>query len=130
MQLSPAERVPLLAVGDADKLTSYAPYLRALAKLSEVQIVDELPDLGFPVQSLGQSQLMLKVEIDKEAELARLTKELQRLEGEIAKAQAKLNNQNFVSKAPIAVVEQEKERVVKFGEQLVQVKEQMAKLAS
>ncbi|MDK8236476.1 hypothetical protein QP727_09040, partial [Lactobacillus jensenii] len=63
-------------------------------------------------------------------ELARLTKELQRLEGEIAKAQAKLNNQNFVSKAPIAVVEQEKERVVKFGEQLVQVKEQMAKLAS
>lgn len=129
MQLSPAERVPLLAVGDAQKLNDFAPYLKALAKLSEVQIVDELPDLGFPVQSLGQSQLMLKVEIDKEAELARLNKEAQRLEGEIAKAQGKLSNENFVSKAPAAVVEQEKERVAKFGEQLAQVKEQMAKLA-
>ena len=129
MQLSPAERVPLLAVGDANKLNTYVPYLKALAKLSEVQIVDELPDLGFPVQSLGQSQLMLKVEIDKEAELARLNKELQRLEGEIAKAQGKLNNENFVKKAPPAVVEQEKERVVKFGEQLAQVKDQIAKLA-
>ena len=128
MQLSPAERVPLLAVGNAEKLNSYVPYLKALAKLSDIQIVDELPDLGFPVQSLGQSQLMLKVEIDKEAELARLGKEAERLQGEITKAQAKLNNANFVQKAPPAVVEQEKERVSKFGEQLVQVKEQMAKL--
>ena len=70
-----------------------------------------------------------KVEIDKEAELARLNKELQRLEGEITKAQGKLNNENFVKKAPPAVVEQEKERVVKFGEQLAQVKDQIAKLA-
>ena len=129
MKLSPAERVPLLAVGDKEKLTSYVPYLKALAKLSEVQIVDELPDLGFPVQSLGQSQLMLKVEIDKEAELARLTKEVERLQNEINKAQGKLNNKNFVEKAPAAVVEQEKERVAKFGEQLLQVKEQMAKLS-
>jgi valyl-tRNA synthetase len=128
MQLSPAERVPLYAVGDAEKLNSYAPYLKALAKLSEVEIVDKLPDLGFPVQSLGQSQLMLKVEIDVEAELARLDKEAQRLQGEIAKAEAKLNNENFVNKAPAAVVEQEKERVKKFGEQLAQVKDQMAKL--
>ena len=111
MQLSPAERVPLYAVADAEKLNSYAPYLKALAKLSEVEIVDKLPDLGFPVQSLGQSQLMLKVEIDVEAELARLDKEAQRLQGEIAKAEAKLNNENFVNKAPAAVVEQEKERV-------------------
>lgn len=128
MQLSPAERVPLLAVGDTEKLTTYLPYLKALAKLSEVQIVDELPDLGFPVQSLGKSQLMLKVEIDKEAELARLNKEAQRLENEINKAKGKLNNENFINKAPTAVVEQEKERVDKFSELLAQVKEQILKL--
>ena len=43
MNLSPAQKVPLIASGHAAQLTAFAPYLKALAKLSEVSIVDQLP---------------------------------------------------------------------------------------
>jgi len=128
MNLSPAQKVPLFAEGDADMLNLHAPYLMALAKLSEVQVVELLPDLGAPVQILDNTRLMLNVEIDKEAELARLAKEAQRLEGEIAKAQGKLSNEGFVARAPGHVIEQEKERLAQFTERLEGIRGQQAKL--
>jgi valyl-tRNA synthetase len=71
---------------------------------------------------------MLKVEIDVVAERARLGKEIERLIGEIEKANAKLSNERFVAKAPTAVVEQEKARVAQFSETLTKVREQFDKL--
>src|SRR5690554_3758883 len=128
MNISPAQRVPLYAHGDPAVLAHNAEYLKALARLSEVQIVDALPDLGAPVQIVGTTELMLHVEIDVEAERARLGKEVQRLEGEIAKAQGKLSNESFVQRAPAHVVEQEKARVAQFSETLARVREQLEKL--
>src|SRR5690606_4969026 len=64
MNLSPAQRVPLIALGDAQVLTANSPYLAALAKLESVEVVSALPDLGAPVQVVGATQLMLHVEID------------------------------------------------------------------
>ncbi len=128
MSLSPAQRVPLIALGDTTVLQRNSLYLAALAKLSGVEIVSQLPDVGAPVQVVGTTQLMLHVEIDVEAERARLGKEIARLEGEIAKANGKLSNAGFVERAPAAVVEQEKLRVAQFGETLNKVKEQFAKL--
>jgi valyl-tRNA synthetase len=90
--------------------------------------VATLPDDGAPVQVVNNTRLMLKVEIDVAAEKIRLDKEIARLEGEIAKAQGKLTNESFVARAPIAVVEQEKQRVAQFGETLAQVKSQRARL--
>jgi valyl-tRNA synthetase len=87
-----------------------------------------LPDDGAPVQVVGQTRLMLKIEIDVASEKIRLDKEIARLEGEINKAQAKLSNESFVARAPAAVVEQEQQRVAQFGETLAQVKGQRAKL--
>jgi len=109
-------------------LRQHAPYLAALAKLSGVDVVMTLPDDGAPVQVLGQTRLMLKVEIDVAAEKVRLDKEIARLQGEITKAQAKLTNESFVARAPAAVVEQEQQRVIQFGETLIQVKAQREKL--
>ena len=128
MNLSPAQKVPLFAEGDAAMLNRNAPYLMALAKLSEVQVVEALPDLGAPVQILDNTRLMLNVEIDKEAELARLSKESSRLEGEIAKAQGKLSNEGFVARAPGHVIEQEKARLAQFTERLAGIRAQQAKL--
>ena len=128
MSLSPAQKVPLFAEGDAQMLARNAPYLMALAKLSEVQVVDLLPDLGAPVQILDNIRLMLNVEIDKEAELARLAKEAQRLETEIAKAQGKLSNEGFVARAPGHVIEQEKARLAQFTERLEGIHAQQARL--
>lgn len=128
MSLAPSQRVPLNASGDQAVLSRNAPYLAALARLSEVKVMDSLPDLGAPVQVVGTARLMLHVEIDVAAEKARLDKEIARLEGEIAKAQNKLNNPGFVARAPAAVVEQERGRIVQFGQTLEQVREQRARL--
>ncbi|OZI74007.1 valine--tRNA ligase [Bordetella genomosp. 12] len=130
MGLSPAQRVPLIAQGDAALLRRNAPYLAALAKLSQVDVADTLPDAGAPVQVVGQARLMLHVEVDVVAERARLDKEIARLEGEIAKANGKLGNPSFVERAPAAVVEQEKARVAQFNETLIKVRDQRSKLGN
>ena len=128
MGLPPSERVPLLAQGDQDMLTRNTPYLKALAKMAEVELHDQLPDLGAPVQVVGTTQLMLHVEVDVEAETARLNKEIDRLTIEINKANGKLGNASFVERAPAAVVEQERERLANFTQTLEKVQGQLARL--
>ena len=128
MSISPAVRVPLIAAGDAEKLVTYAPYLKALAKLEGVAILAELPEVDAPVILVDDFKLMLKVEIDVAVEKERLGKEVARLEGEIAKANCKLNNESFIARAPLAVVEQEKARVVEFSLNLEKLQSQLVKL--
>ena len=109
MNIGPQQKVPLVIAGSAPRLAEMAPYLPGLAKLSSVELVGELPaDAMAPVQVVGEHRLMLKVEIDLDAERARLDKELARLQAEIGKAQAKLASPAFVERAPAAVVAQER----------------------
>jgi valyl-tRNA synthetase len=128
MNLSPAQKVPLYVEGEgvnaAERVGVYGPYMAALARLSEVQAVDKLPEGDAPVAIVGDWRVMLHVEVDREAERARLDKEIARLEGEIKKAEGKLGNASFVDKAPVAVVEQEKKRLVDFAATLEKVRAQ------
>ena len=132
MQISPSVRVPLIVeAADAagkQQLHSFAQYVQALGKLSEVQIVDALPESPAAVSIVGTTKLMLKVEIDVAAERERLAKEIARIEGEIAKVNGKLGNESFVARAPAAVVAQENERLVNFSATIAKLREQFAKL--
>lgn len=137
MGVSPAQRLPLLVMGDnaeaAEFLRANAAVLKNLAKLSDVKVFEDeaawqAEAQSAPVSVEGDARLALFVEIDVEAEKARLTKEAKRLEGEIAKANGKLSNEAFCAKAPAAVLEQEKKRVADFGATLARIQEQLARL--
>src|SRR5690606_33408754 len=129
MKLSPAERVPLLITGDSSQLMAFSSYLRVLARLSEVTILsDGLPDTDAPVAVVGDYRLMLKIEIDVAAERERLGKEISRVEAEISKARTKLDNPDFIQRAPEKVVLQEKERLTTFNATLEKLEEQLKKL--
>ena len=128
MNLSPAQRVPLVIEGDAGLINALAPYIKALGKLSEVSAVDRLADADAPVALVGDLRVMLVVEIDRDAERTRLAKEITRIEGEIKKAESKLGNASFVDRAPPAVVEQERARLEDFARMLQKLREQYARL--
>ena len=130
MNVSPAEKIPLAISGDKDILTEYEIYLKGLAKVNEIEYMDELADKDAPVAIVGDFKLMLNIKIDKKMELARLQKEINRLEIEIRKANGKLENKNFVEKAPAEVINQEKERLLAFTELSEKVKSQLDKLNS
>jgi valyl-tRNA synthetase len=128
MNISPAQKVPLVGAGDTAILNAYAPYLAALAKLSEVTMADTLPDSDAPVQIVGDFRLMLKIEIDVAAEKERIAKEIDRVTGEIEKAEKKLATESFVSRAPAQVVAQERERLEGFVALCAQLRTQAARL--
>ncbi|KAF1049856.1 valine--tRNA ligase [Xylophilus sp.] len=135
MAISPATRVPLYAIGDADFLREHAAVLQALAKLGEVRVFDDeaawkQAAQAAPVAVVGDARLALFVEIDAAAEKARLAKEAARLEGEIAKAHAKLGNASFVARAPAAVIAQEHKRAADFGITLARIREQLLRLGT
>jgi valyl-tRNA synthetase len=130
MNVAPSQKLPLLIQGDRARLAPFVPYLVALARLSEVVIVEgALPAAGAPVSIVGEYRLMLKIAVDMSAERERLHKERLRLEAEIAKAQAKLDNRDFIERAPPLIVSQEKERLARFRATLEKVNEQLRQLA-
>lgn len=132
MQLSPAKRVPLIieanSAEDAAALKTFEHGLMALGKLEKVDIVEALPTSPAPVSVVETTRLMLEVEIDVEAEKARLTKEFVRLQGEVAKINGKLANEQFVSRAPEKVVVQERDRLAAFLGTMEKVQEQLNQL--
>ena len=128
MSVSPALRVPLFISGDFTVVTPQLPYLTALARISDAQLVTILPVANAPVALTSSAKWMLDIKIDVAAESARLSKEIARLENEITKAHAKLSNASFVERAPTAVVDQEKKRLSEFEATVVQLKIQLQRL--
>ncbi len=128
MGLSPAQRVPLIAVGDASALVSFFPFMQALARLAGTTVVEGLPDTDAPTAVVGETRLMLEIKVDIGAEIARIEKEAVRIEGEVTKARAKLANTGFVGRAPAEVVAQERERLASFQGTLEKLHAQLEKL--
>jgi valyl-tRNA synthetase len=99
---------------DRQRIDANRSLLEALAKLEAITWLDEVAEAPESAISLvGEMQLLIPLAglIDKQAELARLQKNIQKLEQDAQRINAKLANDNFVSRAPKAVVNKEKRKL-------------------
>ena len=137
MDLSPNKPLPLL-ISHYDEMArgrieANRTFLQSLAKLEQIDYLNEGDEPPASMTSLVDSmQLHIPMAglIDKDAELKRLDKALQKAEQEQKRLSGKLSNENFVSKAPEAVIAKEREKLAEAEEALAQLKQQHAKIAS
>ena len=128
MGIQPNVKAPLF-VESADDLADYLKYLPMMTRLTEAQQVAALPESeDAPVAVCNGARLMLKVEIDKAAETARLSKEAEKLQKALDKLSAKLGKPGYVDKAPAHLVEKDKAELAELADKMGKVKAALAKL--
>lgn len=118
MNIAPGKPVPVLLADSNEDDRAWAQnnraYLDFLAKTESIEVLPEGESGPESATTLvGNMKVLIPLAglIDKGAELARLTKEMDKLKSEIERVEKKLSNPNFVDKAPEAVVAKEKEKI-------------------
>ena len=130
MGIAPNVKAPLFVEGSAE-LEGLLKYLPSLTRLTEAKLVDSLPEAeDAPVAVCNGARLMLKVEIDKAAETARLSKEAEKLQKALDKLNAKLSKPGYTEKAPAYLVEKDKADLAELTDKMGKVEGQLAKLKS
>ena len=128
MGIAPNVKAPLFVEGSAE-LEGLLKYLPSLTRLTEAKLVDNLPEAeDAPVAVCNGARLMLKVEIDKAAETARLSKEAEKLQKALDKLNAKLSKPGYTEKAPAHLVEKDKADLAELEDKMAKVQNQLAKL--
>ena len=132
MNVPPSRKAKVMAYASAEAKDAFingAAYLEKLASASEVTFLDNKENLDKNLVSVvvkgGELFLPLLDLVDREKELERLDKEKKKLEGEIKRVEGKLSNERFVSKAPEAVVNEERAKGEKYKEMLEAVLERI-----
>ena len=127
MGIAPNVKAPLFVEGSVPE--ALLKYLPALTRLTEAKTVDRLPESeDAPVAVCNGARLMLKVEIDKAAETARLSKEAEKLQKALDKLNAKLSKPGYTEKAPAHLVEKDKADLAELEDKMAKVQTQLAKL--
>ena len=127
MGLAMSVKVPLLLESAAD-LSTLLPYLPLMARLSEATQVSHLPESDdAPVAVCQGARLMLKVEVDKAAETARLQKEAEKLQKNIDKIAAKLSKPGYTDKAPAHLVEKDRSELAQLQDRMAKIHLQLQK---
>ena len=135
MNVPPSRKAKIIAYISEEAKDAFingAAYLEKLALASEVTFIDNKDNLAENLVSVvvkgGELFLPLLDLVDREKELDRLNKEKDKLEKEIDRVEKKLSNEKFVSKAPEAVVNEEKAKGEKYKEMLNAVLERISAL--
>ena len=136
MDIKPGKLLPVLlqngSEGDKNRLQDNLQYLKTLGRIESVQWLgkkDEAPESATAL--VGEMKILIPMAglIDKEAEEARLNKEISKRNNEIARIESKLSNASFVDKAPADVVEKERQKLNDLKISLQQFSEQLEKIA-
>ncbi len=114
-EMNVTAQIPLVLAGAAaetkQRAERWAEFIKRLARVSDISSADAAPQGSVQLVVRGEvAALPLKGVIDLAAERARLAKEMQKADADIARVDAKLGNANFVARAPEEVVEEEKEK--------------------
>ena len=136
MNVVPSRKAKTIIITDNEQvksaMTEGKSYFEKLAYSSEVIIKDDkasIPEESVSIIIEG-AEIFIPLEdlIDKEKEIERLMKEEEKLQGELERVKSKLNNKNFVEKAPKDVVEEEREKEKKYEELMEKVLERLKAL--
>jgi len=137
MDISPSKSLPVLLKNvnelDQRRLNDNEQFLLTLAKLESITQLNK--DEQGPASAsavVGDLSVLIPMAglIDKEAELARLDKAMDKLTKDAAKTRGKLSNDNFVSKAPAAVIDKEKAKLAEAESALAKMLEQKEQIAA
>ncbi len=135
MQISPSIKLPLYFANgndeDAQRLAENKTFLISLAGLEDIYWLSSGEEAPMSATALvGNMEILVPMAgfIDKEAEIARLNKEIEKLNKESARITGKLSNASFVDKAPEAVVNKEKEKLADYNTALEKLQTQVEKI--
>ena len=133
MNVPPSKKAKVLVLTDKkDTFAAGAGFFPKLAYASDIELIDTVPVDAAKMASVVTEDAQLYMPmgdlIDFAAERARLEKEKAKVEDDIAFVMKKLDNPNFVSKAPEKVVAVEREKVEKLREHLAKLEESIAAL--
>ncbi|KFK94993.1 MULTISPECIES: valine--tRNA ligase [unclassified Serratia (in: enterobacteria)] len=137
MNIAPSKMLEVLlrnANGDAARrVQENQSFIERLARLESISLLPAGDKGPVSVTKLVEgAELLIPMAgfIDKDAEIARLTKEMGKLDAEIASIEGKLSNEGFVARAPEAVVVKERERLAACQEGKLKLQEQQATIAA
>ncbi|NLY45081.1 MAG: valine--tRNA ligase [Tissierella sp.] len=136
MNIAPSKKSNIIFVVESeeikDLIVNGKRYFLNLASAEDVSISDSKEGFGEDYISVvlekSEAFLPLKDLIDYDKEIERLEKEKEKLEGELKRVKGKLSNEGFVSKAPEAVINGEKEKMAKYEDMMDKVIERLASL--
>ena len=137
MNIDPRKLLPVLlqdgSESDRQRLELNRHYLQAVGRIDTVtwlESADAAPESATALAGGMKLLIPLSGLIDKEAEIIRLTRELEKKLGELGRCETKLSNTSFVDKAPAAVVEKEQARAVELKNAISRLEEQQQKIQS
>jgi valyl-tRNA synthetase len=135
MNIPPGTAIPvLLRNGDDEdrrRLAQNSPYLKKLAKLSDISWLSAQGDAPMAATALaGELEILVPMAglINKDTEISRLSREISKLEGDLARLREKLGNAAFVDKAPAAVVAREQDKLQAQQQALETLQEQLHRI--
>jgi valyl-tRNA synthetase len=131
MDIAPSKPLSVLlrnvSEEDERRLSLSRQFIDRLARLEDVKVLSQGQEAPASATALvGEMEILIPMAglIDKEAELARITKAMEKVDKDVSRTQGKLANEKFVSNAPEAVIEKERNKLADGQLQLAKLKEQ------
>jgi valyl-tRNA synthetase len=137
MNIAPGKLLPVLLQNatstDALNLGNYQNYLQKLGRIDSIKLLGNDQQIPESAMSLvGEMKILIPMAglIDKEAELIRLEKEIQKITKDLPRMESKLSNASFIDKAPVDVIEKEKVKLASVRSMLNNLELQKSKIQS